>query len=220
MARVSAKDRSRQFIEAAARVIAAEGVAAATTRRIAAEADAPLAALHYCFRSKEDLINEVYNYLSRDYARELEPLDENLDLGQTVRRHMNRIWHRMLAHPHEQVTTFELLLRSTRMDSEEEIGAARETNRNMYQAWISSTSTIFRAAAQRGAQAPDVDYELVARMAIAGIDGISLQHLSDPDEHRSALLVEALCQSIEQLLGKAAPAAVPMRATSTGTEAG
>ena len=42
--------------------------------------------------------------------------------------------------------------------------------------------------------------DLVARIAIAGIDGISLQHLSDPDEQRSARLVEALCDSVVHLL--------------------
>ncbi|KWR70351.1 TetR family transcriptional regulator [Arthrobacter sp. W1] len=205
MARVSVADRSRQFIEAAARVIAAEGVAAATTRRIAAEAEAPLAALHYCFRNKDELLDEVYNHLSRDYARELEPLDEDLDVPGTVHSHLQRIWRRMLAQPHEQVTTFELLLRSTRMDDDEEISAARAINRNMYQAWIASTSAIFQAAVERAAGSADVDYDLVARIAIAGIDGISLQHLSDPDEQRSARLVEALCDSVVHLL--ASPAA-------------
>lgn len=74
MARVSAKDRSLQFVQAAARVIARDGAGAATTRRIAAEAEAPLAALHYCFRSKDELLEEVYRYLSADYARALPPM--------------------------------------------------------------------------------------------------------------------------------------------------
>ncbi|MFJ2618683.1 TetR/AcrR family transcriptional regulator [Glutamicibacter sp. NPDC087344] len=216
MARVSAKDRSRQFIEAAARVIAAEGLAAATTRRIATEADAPLAALHYCFRNKDELLDEVYNYLSRDYARELEPLGEDLSLSDAVRDHLRRIWRRMLASPHEQVTTFELLLRSTRMVGDEEITAARAINRNMYQAWISSTSSIFQAAAQHDPHSPDVDFDLMARMAIAGIDGISLQHLSDPDELRSARLVDALADSIEHLLQAPATAVLKESAPSSG----
>ena len=59
MARVSATDRRRQLVEAAFRVIGAEGFAAATTRRICAEAGAPVAAFHYCFASKEELLVEL-----------------------------------------------------------------------------------------------------------------------------------------------------------------
>lgn len=200
MARIPVEERSRQFIEAAARVIAAEGVAAATTRRIAAEAQAPLAALHYCFRSKEELLNEVYNYLSRDYARELEPLSAPASLDAAVEGHIHRIWRRMLAAPHEQVTTFELLLRSTRMTDQQDIEDARRINRSMYEAWITSTAAIFRNAAEAAGEPVNPDLETIARIVIAGIDGISLQHLSDPDERRSALLIDALCQSVRHLL--------------------
>jgi AcrR family transcriptional regulator len=59
VARVSATDRRRQLVEAAFRVIGAEGFAAATTRRICAEAGAPVAAFHYCFASKEELLAEL-----------------------------------------------------------------------------------------------------------------------------------------------------------------
>ncbi|GAA0195775.1 TetR/AcrR family transcriptional regulator [Glutamicibacter creatinolyticus] len=200
MARVSVEERSRQFIEAAARVIAAEGMAAATTRRIAAEAGAPLAALHYCFRNKDELLNEVYNYLSRDYARELDPMPGPTSLDDAVERHIRRIWRRMLSAPHEQVTTFELLLRSTRLEDEQEIAAARTINRSMYGAWIASTSAIFRSAAEAMGEAAHIDFDTVSRMVIAGIDGISLQHLSDPDEERTDRLIDALCDSVKHLL--------------------
>ena len=54
-------DRRRQFVDAAIQVIAREGVAKATTRRIAEAADAPAAALHYCFSSKDELFRAVFD---------------------------------------------------------------------------------------------------------------------------------------------------------------
>ncbi len=48
-----------ELVEAAARVVADRGVAAATTRRIAAEAGVPLGALHYWFTTKDELLEEV-----------------------------------------------------------------------------------------------------------------------------------------------------------------
>lgn len=208
MARVSVEDRSKQFVEAAARVIAREGVNAATTRRIATEAGAPLAALHYCFRSKEDLFAEVYKHLSSDYARELDPLPEEAGLDGAVREHMKRVWRRMLAAPHEQVTTFELLLRGQRLKDGADRDGALVVNRGMYDAWVRSTAEIFRAGAEASGVEPAVAVELAARFAVAGIDGISMQHLADPNVERSWDLVDALVASLVALLRGQAPSPV------------
>lgn len=49
MARIGADLRRQDFIEATLKVIAEHGVPNATTRRIAAAANSPLASLHYVF---------------------------------------------------------------------------------------------------------------------------------------------------------------------------
>ena len=49
MNRIPQDERRRQLIEAAVRVISREGTARATTRRIATEAGAPLASLHFLY---------------------------------------------------------------------------------------------------------------------------------------------------------------------------
>lgn len=63
MARVGAELRRQDFVEATVKVIAEHGVANATTRRIAAAADCPLATLHYVFRTKDELFYAVYESL-------------------------------------------------------------------------------------------------------------------------------------------------------------
>ena len=196
MARVPTAERRLQFVRSAARVIAQDGLAAATTRRIAAEAGAPLASLHYCFRSKDELLQEVYHFLSRDYAQSLPPMvAADAGLETVVRAHARRIWERMLAEPHEQVTTFELLLRRFRVSADEE-PQALAMNRSMYEGWIRSTCELFESAARNaGEEVPD-NLELCARLFIAGIDGISMQHLADPDPERSAALVDGLAAAV------------------------
>jgi AcrR family transcriptional regulator len=52
-------DRRQQIIAAAIDVIAEEGLAKATTRRIAERAKAPLSALHYCFKNKNELVQLI-----------------------------------------------------------------------------------------------------------------------------------------------------------------
>lgn len=203
MARVSAKERSLQFVQAAARVIARDGVGAATTRRIAAEAEAPLAALHYCFRSKDELLEEVYRYLSADYARALEPMSPDAGIEETVAQHAHRIWNRMLAEPHEQVTTFELLLRRYRLNADEQ-ERALAVNRTMYEGWVNSTADVLRQGAVNSGLKTEVDFVTTARFFIAAIDGASMQHVADPDEARSALLIEALITATAGMVRQAA----------------
>lgn len=201
MSRVPLAERSKQFVEAAARVIAREGISAATTRRIAAEADAPLASLHYCFRSKDELMEQVYKHLSEDYARALPPLSENAGLEETVRGHLMRIWQRIVANPWEQITTFELLLRATRMSEGEDKARNEDINSDMYRAWTNSTCSIFREGAQRsGVAVSDEQLQTVARLAIAGIDGITLQHISDSHEEGCQEVVEQLIQACVHVL--------------------
>ncbi|WP_043845908.1 TetR/AcrR family transcriptional regulator [Crystallibacter crystallopoietes] len=196
MARVPTAERRLQFVRSAAKVIAHDGLAAATTRRIAAEAEAPLASLHYCFRSKDELLQEVYYYLSRDYAQALPPVPaSDAGLESVVLAHARRVWERMLAEPHEQVTTFELLLRRFRVDAEEE-PKALAMNRSMYEGWVRSTSDLFEAAATNAGEEVPTNLELAARLFISGIDGISMQHLADPDPKRSAALVDMLARSV------------------------
>lgn len=59
MPRMAVADRRRELVDAAVRVIARDGVAAATTRAVVAEAGMSLASLHYAFPSREHLLEAV-----------------------------------------------------------------------------------------------------------------------------------------------------------------
>lgn len=65
MARVPAEHRRQEFVRATIGVIAEHGVPGTTTRQIAAAAGAPLASLHYCFSSKEELLAAVFEEQTR-----------------------------------------------------------------------------------------------------------------------------------------------------------
>lgn len=57
--RVPVEQRRRALAEAGLRVIARDGVAAATTRAVVAEAGMSLASFHYAYRSRDELLREV-----------------------------------------------------------------------------------------------------------------------------------------------------------------
>jgi AcrR family transcriptional regulator len=63
----AADGRRAELVEAAGRVVARDGIAAATTRRIAEEAGLPQGLVHYWFASKDELLEEVIMTLLRQF---------------------------------------------------------------------------------------------------------------------------------------------------------
>lgn len=84
MPRTRAQKRRVDFIESAVRVIAEHGVDGATTRRIAAEANAPLATLHYYYSSKEELFYDIYEHMIRTLGETAWSVRPKAGLGRTA----------------------------------------------------------------------------------------------------------------------------------------
>lgn len=109
MARIPAAERRADLVAAAVRVIAAHGVDGATTRRIAEEASAPLATLHYCFATKEVLFAAVFEYLAGQYRDVLNRSDVHSDAQSTARGLLRGVleWYR--EYPDFGATILELI---------------------------------------------------------------------------------------------------------------
>ncbi|MER7190641.1 TetR/AcrR family transcriptional regulator [Streptomyces flaveolus] len=84
--RISVAQRRSDFINAAVEVIATHGIDGATTRRIAEQAQANLAMLHYCYDSKEDLFADVYDFVAGRFREVLKDVDPHADLMDSARR--------------------------------------------------------------------------------------------------------------------------------------
>jgi AcrR family transcriptional regulator len=99
VAHIPTEVRRQQFIDAAIVVIARDGVDGATTRRIAEEAKAPLASLHYCFQTKENLLWAVFEQMTEIVLADIANADTSGKsvatvaghlLGDTIRRAIER----------------------------------------------------------------------------------------------------------------------------------
>lgn len=193
MARISADQRRRELIEAAFRVMSRDGIAAATTRAIAAEADAPLASFHYCFRSKEELLRELtpamVERMLEGTAAGIEP---GRDLDEMLRDGVYSMWSVIEATAGDQQVLYELTQYALRNPGLEDLaawqyGRYHETARDLLQ-------TI--------ADAADVDWTaplpVMARMFVSFVDGLALGWIVDrnSDEARAALdgFVDALAK--------------------------
>jgi AcrR family transcriptional regulator len=89
VARISAAQRREDFVQAAIEVIASHGLDGATTRRIADQAEANVALLHYCYDSKEELLADVHEYVAGTFnnlALVVDPQDGLEDAAREVLR--------------------------------------------------------------------------------------------------------------------------------------
>lgn len=143
MARVGAEVRRQDFIEAAVKVIAEYGVANATTRRIAAAANSPLASLHYVFHTKDELFDAVYESLIDKPQQSLLHVTAGATAADSVAEILRQLVGWFTTHPELATTQFELFsgicvttplwrARSTPIPSKRR---SRPSNRSLARCW-------------------------------------------------------------------------------------
>ncbi|MGW7353247.1 TetR/AcrR family transcriptional regulator [Streptomyces sp. NPDC054784] len=83
-------ERRQRIIDAAIRVVARDGVAGLSHRRVAAEADVPLGSTSYHFASRDDLLVAALGQISDEWLatveRWLEAVDPDAPLGEEIAR--------------------------------------------------------------------------------------------------------------------------------------
>ena len=85
-------ERRRRIVDAAIEVIAEEGFARTTTRRIAERADAPLGALHYCFRNKDELLQLIAEKGAEMLAEAFVHVEPSRGVEATIRDSISDFW--------------------------------------------------------------------------------------------------------------------------------
>ena len=109
MTRMPSAQRREQLTEAAIRAMARYGVAKTTTRSIAAEAGVSLSVFHYCFDSKQALVESVITTLTDTSVGVVkEALRPRATLEETVRAGFQAYWDHVRAHPDAHMLTYEL----------------------------------------------------------------------------------------------------------------
>jgi AcrR family transcriptional regulator len=109
MPRIPAAQRRNDFIQAAVEVIATHGIDGATTRRIADQAQANLAMLHYCYDSKEALFSDVFSYVSGKYREAIEESDPHTTVADAARGILRGVMQTYLDSPSFTAATFDLI---------------------------------------------------------------------------------------------------------------
>ncbi|MGZ3599337.1 MAG: TetR/AcrR family transcriptional regulator [Ktedonobacterales bacterium] len=202
-----ASERRAELLAAAIRVLAREGLAETTTRKIAAEAGINQATLLYYFGSKDDLLFAVLQEMmlaTQEVA--LRGVPQATDLREAVAGAIRAFWRQVEATPELQIMQYELTLYALRNPD------AAWLAKEQYAGYCVVVETLLRETYAAAGQASAIPFDALARFIVGGLDGIILQFVSDRDPARARGDVEYLIQSVIALAEGAAPTPGPSSA--------
>jgi AcrR family transcriptional regulator len=191
MVYLAADERRRSIVDAAVEVIASEGLKGATTRKIADHAKAPLGALHYCFRNKNELIDLVAERGASMLRTAFDSVDPGRGIEATIRDSVAAYWHWVQENIGLQLALMELGMWRIRE------GRGTEGVYAMYDAFGGDLirDNLERAVAT-DSTTPAISVDEIARFIIHRFDGMVFEYAASRDEtacrRQADLLADAL----------------------------
>ena len=173
-------ERRSAIIAAAIRVLAREGIAEATTRKIATEAGVNQAMLGYYFGSKDDLLLAVLQEMMRatkEVVRETAVVKGSL--RDAIADSLKAFWEHVETAPELQIMQYELTLYAIRHP--ESAWLAKQ----QYDGYCAVVEALFQDAYTSTQQTCPIPFAEIARFVVSGLDGLILQFISDRDTGRA-----------------------------------
>ena len=181
MSRASTVDERRtRILEAAIAVLARDGIAETTTRKIAAEAEVNQAMLRYYFGSKDDLLFAVLQEMMRQ-TREIvqQATLSGQDLRAMLKSGLLGFWQHFESRPELQILQYELTLYALRNPTSAWLA------QQQYDGYCAVVEMLFAEGFAATHQQSAVSLPELARFVVAGIDGLILQFISAADAARA-----------------------------------
>jgi AcrR family transcriptional regulator len=204
MARISSTDRRRALIDAALRVIGRDGVHAATTRAIVAEAEMSLASFHYVFRSRDDMMRAlVASLIETQTLAALASLTESSDIRRALRAGLQAYFDVLTANPQHEQALIELVLHSLRTDD------LADLPRLQYENYHRAVADLLVLAASRANIFWTLPVADIARTIVTITDGVTLAWLADRETEASGRVLDFAADSLALLAQPLTPQASP-----------
>lgn len=196
MSRASTADERRtRILEAAIAVLARDGIAETTTRKIAAEAEVNQAMLRYYFGSKDDLLFAVLQEMMRQTREIVQQATLSGDsLRAMLQKGLLSFWQHFESRPELQILQYELTLYALRNP------ASAWLARQQYDGYCAVVETLFAEGFAATGQSSAVPLPELARFVVGGIDGLILQFISAPDPARARRDLDNLVHAVSALV--------------------
>ncbi|MFL1375907.1 MULTISPECIES: TetR/AcrR family transcriptional regulator [unclassified Nocardiopsis] len=189
MAHISAAERRPQLIDAAIDLMRREGVAAGSTRAVAAELGVAQMTVHYVFGSKAEFTRAVFEELGRRIIDQVRPIAEHpaqggfaVSLARTV-----RVLWRVSVEDHDGAVLWdELSVQALRDPVLSEVYTEHALDMHRV------TTELLTTLAERTGTALVTPVPVVARFFLAAFEGLLSQHLAAPDPEAERLCLEQI----------------------------
>lgn len=194
MVRKTADERRELLIEAAIRVMARDGVGKATTRAIVADAGMQLGMFHYCFSSKQELLERVIETItahSVDRAERLPRIEGSVE--ETVRATMRGYWEHVLAHQDEHLLTYELTQYAMREPGFEQVAVKQ------YEHYLRTMRRVLETVMEAFEITLEQPVDDIARYLVTIVDGLTLNWLVLGDAPQAERVLDETARHVAAL---------------------
>ncbi|MGO4536686.1 TetR/AcrR family transcriptional regulator [Leifsonia sp. 2MCAF36] len=203
MTRIPVADRRTALVQAALRVIARDGVAAATTRRVVAEAGMPLASFHYVFASRDELMAELIEAAVESEQRDLAPVlsgdSGGLGMRDALRAGLQHYFDGLRADPDREKAMLELTQWALREPGFEPLA------RRQYARYHEVAADAAAAAARLTGCEWTRPLDDVARILVAFTDGLTVAWLVTRDDAAAEATMDLAAEALAALASRAVP---------------
>ena len=182
------KDRKRELVEIAYRLIADKGLEGLRIRQVAAAASIDNGTLHYYFASKETLIQSVVEHLMRDLQTNRCDQGNSETALDELRTEFEDIRVRLHESPEQFIVLSELAIRSWRDRS------IAEMFKHLDDGWYAHLEALLKRGIEQGLFRKDLDLGPCARAIMVALRGIGYQSRL-PRRKLDALLSELAAQT-------------------------
>jgi len=184
--------RRAEIITAAIRVLARDGLAETTTRKIAAEASINQAMLGYYFGSKDDLLFAVLQDMMRLTAEIVRSVvvPARDDMREVIAESIRAFWAHVEASPELQVMQYELTLHALRHPDSAWLA------KQQYDGYFAVVESLFQEVYTAASQTSALPFADLARFVVGGLDGMILQFISDHNTARARHDLEQLIKAV------------------------
>lgn len=194
MAVAPIRDRRAQIVAAALRVLAREGLADSTTRRIAAEAGVNVATLNYHFGGKDELLASVLEETTRMFATTVRrAIRTDLGLRAALEHGLAALWRVVEATPDLQLLQYELTAYALRHKGSEWLA------RQQYESYRGITEALLTEACRAAGESCAIPVRELASVLLAGLDGLIIQFVADRDSARAEICLRRLTEAVTTL---------------------
>jgi AcrR family transcriptional regulator len=183
---VSAEVRRAALVEAAVQVMSRHGLAAGTTRAIAAEAGMSLASFHYAFASRDELLRElVHRVVGHELSAATADLPAGAGPAECLRAAAAGYLDHLEREPGAEMLMFELAMHSLRDP------ALRPLARQQYRAYTAAATRLLEQISAATGVAWRRPAPELARLLVTLIDGATTTWLIDRDTAATRAVLDA-----------------------------